>query len=200
MSLTYICLRPSVRPFSLFRSGSHTYVGAFWICSSVDKRTNEGRNRRAGNPICPVRITKVEWGVSGLRERERETSSLSASPFSSTPKNLDGKEDAKKTQDWVQWLTNLEIPVCVRSLKSSNVELVRYLNGRRVFKWCLRFFFFSSCWPSRDHIGRSIRNFNQVMTSSACRWFQGLYRSQIPCTPSLYCPIANSAQHRANNQ
>ena len=25
------------------------------------------------------------------------------------------------------------------------------------------------------------------------RWCQGLFRSQVPCTPSLHCPIANSA-------
>ena len=33
------------------------------------------------------------------------------------------------------------------------------------------------------------------------RWCQGLFRSMVPCTPSLHCPIANSLhQHRADNQ
>ena len=33
-----------------------------------------------------------------------------------------------------------------------------------------------------------------------CRWSQTLFRPQVPCTPSLHCPIANLHQHRANNQ
>ena len=37
---------------------------------------------------------------------------------------------------WAQRLINLEIPVLVRSLKSSNVELGYYLDGR-LFKCCL---------------------------------------------------------------
>ena len=42
----------------------------------------------------------------------------------------------KTIQVWAQRLINLEIPVLVRSLKSSNVELGQYLDGR-LFKCCL---------------------------------------------------------------
>ena len=35
-----------------------------------------------------------------------------------------------------QWLINLEIPVIIRSLKSSNVDLGLYLDGR-LLKFCL---------------------------------------------------------------
>ena len=38
--------------------------------------------------------------------------------------------------DWAQPLINLEIPVLIRSLKSSNVELGKYLDGQ-LFKCCL---------------------------------------------------------------
>ena len=42
----------------------------------------------------------------------------------------------KKPQVGAQRLINLEIPVLIRSLKSSNIELGQYLDGR-LFKCCL---------------------------------------------------------------
>ena len=33
-----------------------------------------------------------------------------------------------------------------------------------------------------------------------CRWCQGLFRPQVPCTPSLHCPIANSASTQSQQQ
>ena len=44
---------------------------------------------------------------------------------------------AQTSCQWAQQLINLEIPVLVRSLKSSNVELGLYLDGR-LFKCYLR--------------------------------------------------------------
>ena len=49
----------------------------------------------------------------------------------------------------------------------------QYFFHRQILKECLllsssnKFGVFSSCWPTRDHIGRSTGNSNPVMTSSA---------------------------------
>ena len=62
--------------------------------------------------------------------------------------------------------------------------------------------FFQSCWPTRDHIGRSTGISNPAWHLPQVRC-QGLFRPQVPCTPTClhYQPIAyNQYQHRANNQ
>ena len=54
------------------------------------------------------------------------------------------------------------------------------------------FLFFQSCWPTRDHIGRSTGISNPAWHLPQVRW-QGLFRPQVPCTPNLHCPNASPA-------
>ena len=61
-------------------------------------------------------------------------------------------------------------------------------------------FFLSSCWSTRDHIGRSTRNSNPVMTSSA-----GPVPRVVQITGSVHPPtyiaqLLTLHQHRTNNQ
>ena len=48
---------------------------------------------------------------------------------------------------WAQQLINLEIPITVLPLKSSNIEVSEYLDGRLSFKCCL---LFTGCWLCVD--------------------------------------------------
>ena len=84
----------------------------------------------------------------------------------------------------------------------------------------------ASCWPRKPHMKRSTGTPSRSSLSSKKknpntrsfqdqpveakdqkpsydifrRWRQGLFRPHVPCTPSLHCPIANSASTTANNQ
>ena len=55
----------------------------------------------------------------------------------------------------------------------------------------IRTFFVSSCWPTRDHIEVYLEF--QPSYDIFHRWCQGFFRPQVPCTPSLRCPITNPA-------
>ena len=55
------------------------------------------------------------------------------------------------------------------------------------------YFFLSSCWSTRDHIGRSTGNSNPVMTSSAGPVPRIVQTTGSVHNPSQHCPIANSA-------
>ena len=60
-------------------------------------------------------------------------------------------------------------------------------------------FFFQSCWPTRDHIGRPTRKFNPVMTSSA-GGAKGLSDHRFRAPPAYTAQLLTLHQHRANNQ
>ena len=53
------------------------------------------------------------------------------------------------------------------------------------------FFFFHPADPRGSH--REVYQEFQPSYDIFRRWCQGLFRPQVPCTPSLHCPIANSA-------
>ena len=57
-----------------------------------------------------------------------------------------------------------------------------------------KLFFLSSCWSTRDHIGRPTRNSNP--SGIFRRWCQGLFRPKVPWTAQLL----TLHQHRANSQ
>ena len=59
--------------------------------------------------------------------------------------------------------------------------------------------FFQSCWPTRDHIGRSTRNSNPVMTSSA-GGAKGCSDHRFCAPPAYTAQLLTLHQHRANNQ
>ena len=59
--------------------------------------------------------------------------------------------------------------------------------------------FFVSCWPTRNHIGRTTRKF-QPSYEIFRRWCQGLFRPQVPRTPAYTSQLLTLDQHRANNQ
>ena len=61
-------------------------------------------------------------------------------------------------------------------------------------------FFVSSCWPTSDHIRRSTRNSNPVMTSSA-GGAKGCSDHRFRAPPAGYtAQLLTLHQHRANNQ
>ena len=60
-------------------------------------------------------------------------------------------------------------------------------------------FFLLSCWSTRDHIGRSTRNSNPVMTSSVGS-AKGCSDHRFRAPPTYTAQLLTLHQHRANNQ
>ena len=61
------------------------------------------------------------------------------------------------------------------------------------------FSFLLSCWSTRDHIRRSTRNSNPVMTSSA-GGAKGCSDHRFRASPAYTAQLQTLHQHRANNQ
>ena len=59
--------------------------------------------------------------------------------------------------------------------------------------------FFKSCWPTRDHIGRSTRNSNPVTTSSA-GGTKGCSDHRFRAPPACTAQLLTLYRHKANNQ
>ena len=59
------------------------------------------------------------------------------------------------------------------------------------YRWCTLVFFFNLADPRGITYG-GLPGFPTQLDIFR-RWCQGLIRPQVPCTPSLHCPIANSA-------
>ena len=60
-------------------------------------------------------------------------------------------------------------------------------------------FFLSSCWSTRDHIGRSTRSSNPDMTSST-GGAKGCSDHRFRAPPAFTAQLLTLHQHRANNQ
>ena len=94
----------------------------------------------------------------------------------------------------------LDLLSCSRRLRVNMFWAYRWSNkplpGSR--KCLIVFFlFFSSCWSTRGHIGRSTRNSNPIMTSSAGGakgWSDHRFRSP----PAYTAQLLTLHQHRAN--
>ena len=80
-------------------------------------------------------------------------------------------------------------PLLLARTNETNLELVyrKYfiLNFRTIF-----------CFLLLTHEGSHREVYREFQPSYDIfrRWCQGLIRPQVPCTPSLHCPFANSAQ------
>ena len=83
------------------------------------------------------------------------------------------------------------------SLRSTSTSQSTLLVELFILNWACRHAFCRSCWPTRDHIGRSTRNSNPVMTSSGPKGWSD-HRCRAPLTYTAQ--LLTLHLHRANNQ
>ena len=73
-------------------------------------------------------------------------------------------------------------------------EIYRYI----VLIWALRWLFFILLTHEGSH--REVYQEGKPSYVIFRRWWQGLFRPQVPCTPAYTAQLLALHQHRANNQ
>ena len=131
-----------------------------------------------GSRVCPIQTLLcclppfTALSPTNIRERERDR--LAAYVYVRTTVHF--------------WELGRNILFCPKKNQSRTL----FLNSHATTYLPASLLFFQSCWSTRDHIGG--------LPGFPTQWWhlpqvrcQALFRPQVPCTPNLHCPIANSA-------
>ena len=90
-------------------------------------------------------------------------------------------------------------PVASHNLTSTSLQAVSQA-GLFYSLWNVCRFFVSFCWPTRDHLWRSTRNSNPIMTLSAGGANKGCSDHRFRAPPAYTAQLLTLHRYRANNQ
>ena len=112
----------------------------------------------------------------------------------------------KVTTRWKDGKTPWKCPKMLPKYPDSSADKHQYDPGKKIFKQVLNscylkrdqgflhlFFFFSFLLLLHEGSHREVYQEFKPSYDIFRWWCQGLFRPQVPCTPNLHCPIANSA-------